>query len=397
MNKQSFDSPLRRQAMSYPALVRQQIECIKKGMRDQRFPPEQVLKKLRTIYISGCGDCSAAYMAVEPIMKKLMGSSGKVIADLPVHMSRYVNLYENAASPEQADSCMMMLLSVGGSPSRLVECIRRGKRLGINTIAVTNSPNSPVATEAAFLMNVNNPPFADMSPGCRDYLGTMLGTLLLTARIAELSGRSPAGSFDRLCEDIVSLADSYAQVMERMDNTMYELAAALHNKVRRVECVADGSQAATAMFFAAKVIETSGRYGSFTDSTGFCDSLNFRKPEEILTVIYGHSKSASRESIAEAVRLAHKAGRELLFIADKHPADFGIEAKIRYYVLPDKSSLLPGLSPVFDHLPTDLLAAYLSEFWQGSYFRAGMVNSPWKNPDIIAPRESQIKIVEEGL
>lgn len=397
MKKQNLDSPLRRQAMSYPHIARQQIAYIKEGMRDRRFPPEQILKNIRNIYISGCGDCSAAYIALVPIMKSLLGSSCKVISDFPVHMSRYVPLIKNAASSEQAGQCLMMLLSVGGSPARLVECIKRSKKMGMHTVAVTNSPNSPVASEAEFIMNVNNIPFPDMIPGCRDYFGTMLGTLLLTAHISELSGKSPEGSLERLTNDIVCLADSYAHTMDDMDCAMYEVAKELHNKIQRVECVADGCQQATAMFFPAKIIETCGKYGSFTDSTCFCSSIYFKPAGEILTVIYGQVNSASRESIANAVCQSIKAGRKTLFIADAPAEAFDIEEDVNCYILPALSTKLPELSPLFDHLPTDLLAAYLSEFWQGSYFRSGMKNSAWENPDIITPRESKIEIVKERI
>lgn len=397
MNKRDFDSPLRRQAITYPQIARNQLEGVKRGMRDNRFPPEHILKDINNIYISGCGDCSAAYIALEPLMKSMMGS-GTVTADLPVHMSRYVPLYERASNKEDAKHCLMMLLSVAGSPARLVECIRRGRRYGMSTVAVTNSPNSPVASEAEYMLNVNNPPFSDLAPGCRDYFGTMLGTLLLTARISELSGRSQKGYFDSLAADIVRLADIYSMAVKEMDDAMFALAGKIHQSVNRIECIADGSQLASAMFFSAKIIEVCGRYGSFSDSISFRHTgIHYGHAREILTIIYGQINGANKESVSESVRLAIKTGRETLFIADAPAKAFGIDEYVNCYVLPSAATDYSMLSPLFDHLPADLLAAYLSEFWGCSYFRSGLEKSPWKSPGIIAPRNSTIEIVEDSL
>ena len=73
MNKRDFDSPLMAQAITYPQIARNQLEGVKRGMRDNRFPPEHILKDINNIYIRGCGDCSAAYIALEPLMKSMMG------------------------------------------------------------------------------------------------------------------------------------------------------------------------------------------------------------------------------------------------------------------------------------------------------------------------------------
>ena len=64
MVKADYDSKLHRQVMSYPGLARAQVEGFYKGMAEASFPPEEVLRELRHIYLTGSGDCWAAAIAI---------------------------------------------------------------------------------------------------------------------------------------------------------------------------------------------------------------------------------------------------------------------------------------------------------------------------------------------
>lgn len=398
MNKLMFDSGLKSQVMSFPEAVRAHLDGVKKGMTAPLFPSDNLLAGIKRIYITGCGDCNAAYVALVPLMRLMLGSSCRVYADLPVNMSRYVSLEIEESSLDKYENCLMIVLSVGGSPARLVETVLRAKRRGMHTMAVTNTPDSPVGRAADYILHVNNPPFPFMSPGCRDYLGTMLGTLLSAARISDLRGGKGGCHASCVEKAVLSLADSYGEILSAMDDFIFDFALSVKDCVTSVECVADGYGLASALFFPAKIIETSGRFGSFTDSISFrSTSLHFSEPEKILTLIYGCLGGSNRESIAASVHMAVKAGRPVLFIADAPAREFGITDDVACFVIPKAPDEYPMLGTFFDHLPGDLLAAYLCSFWGENYFRNDGTVTAWSAPALIPPKASKIVIVEDGV
>ena len=405
MVKADYDSKLHRQVMSYPGLARAQVEGFYKGMAEASFPPEEVLRELRHIYLTGSGDCWAAAMICKPVFEKLLGSfSAKVYADSPLHIGRFRSLTASADDPEVAARTLLVGLSVWGFPARIVECFRRAQKLGVHTLDITNNVQSPVAEAAEYILNVHNPEFPDLHPGCRDYFGTLVSAALTAAKISEVKGLRPKGIMEQLAGEIISMADSWAGLLEDLDQEMFQLACQLSAKVDRCEGVGDGVEYASAFFFPAKVIETSGRFATWTDTIHFRkNSIRYREPGRILTIFYGREDSANRESLAAAVDLAVRVGREVLLVADAPWETLGISSPVRQVLLPKAPKEWPELAPFFDHLPGDLLASYLCDLWGGCYFRGGssgsftadQITTIWGRPDMSTLKGSKIVIVEE--
>ena len=128
MTKQELDSKLRRQALSYPQVARAQVEGFRRGMREASFPPDEVLRDIRHIYITGSGDCNAAAAICKPVVEKLLGGfSAKVYVDTPLHVGRYLSLVASDDNPAVAAQTLLIGLSVWGFPARVVECLRRAE------------------------------------------------------------------------------------------------------------------------------------------------------------------------------------------------------------------------------------------------------------------------------
>lgn len=405
MSKQEFDSKLRRQALSYPQIARAQVAGFRQGLREASFPPDEVLRGIRHIYITGSGDCNAASAVCKPIVEKLLGGfSAKVYVDTPLQVARYLSLVASDDNPAVAGQTLLIGLSVWGFPARVVECLQRAEKLGIHTLDITNCPDTPVGRAAEYVLNVHDPETPDTHPGCRDYFGTLVGTVLTAAYISEVKGLQPKGAMDALADEIIRLADEYAARMDALDDAMFQLAEEVRDRVDRFEGVGDGYEYASAFFFPAKIIETVGRYATWTDSIHFRkNSVYCKEPGRIFTAFYGEVDAANRESIAQAARLAHAAGREVLFLGDAPKAEFGLPAEVRALQLPKAPAAWPALAAFFNHLPTDLLSAYLCEMWDGHYFRdgssgsftAGQVTTIWSQPGMSTLKGSRIVIVEE--
>ncbi len=405
MVKTDYDSKLRRQVMSYPGLARAQVDGFRQGIREASFPPDETLRNIRHVYLTGSGDCNAAAIICKPVFEKLLGGfSAKVYADTPLHIGRFRSLLATGDAPGVAGQTLLVGLSVWGFPARIVECFRRARRLGVHTLDITNNVASPVAEASEFVLNVHNPEFPDLHPGCRDYFGTLTGAILFAAHLSEVKGLRPEGTVDRLAGEIIGMAEAYAGLMERMDDEMFRLACEVKDKVDRFEAVGDGVEHASAFFFPAKIIETAGSFATWTDSIHFRkNSAGYREPGRIMTLFYGQAGAQNRESLAASVDQAVRAGREVLLVADAPAEAFGITAPARQFVLPKAPAEWPELAPLFDHLPGDLLASYLCEMQGGHYFRDGssgsftadQVTTIWARPDMSTLKGSRIVIVEE--
>lgn len=118
MTKQELDSKLRRQALSYPGIARAQIEGFRQGLREASFPPDEVLREIRHIYITGSGDCNAASAICKPVVEHLLGGfSAKVYVDTPLHVSRYLSLLASDDNADVAGQTLLIGLSVWGFPA----------------------------------------------------------------------------------------------------------------------------------------------------------------------------------------------------------------------------------------------------------------------------------------
>lgn len=265
-------------------------------MREASFPPDEVLRDIRHIYITGSGDCNAGGAICKPVVEKLLGGfSAKVYVDTPLHVGRYLSLVASDDNPAVAAQTLLIGLSVWGFPARVVECLRRAEKLGVHTLDITNNVDSPVAEASEYLLDVHVPETPDTHPGCRDYFGTLVGTVLTAAYIGEVKGLQPAGTLDRLADEIIRMADEYAARMEALDDAMFRLAEEVRDKVDRFEGVGDGYEYASAFFFPAKIIETVGNYATWTDSIHFRkNSLYYREPGRIFTAFYGEVDAANR-------------------------------------------------------------------------------------------------------
>lgn len=399
--KQNYDSRLRRQVMTCPSSAREMIEKIRFGMQESHFPKDDALAAVRHLFVTGSGDCHAALIACKPILEDLIGSLfGKIIIDTPLEIARYLPLCAASDDAEGAKRSLLVALSVWGFPARIVEGIERAKKLKMPTVNITNNPDSPVGRAADYLLNIHMHVMDETRVGCRDYIGMMAGTVMLAACIGECNGMQPAGTIDQIGKTVIEIADNYQPQIERLDNEAFAIAALFHDRIDRVECVADGYNIASALFCAAKTIETSGRFATFTDSIHFRrNSVFSAHPEKILTVFYLETEATNRSSIARAIESACATGRPVVVVADAPLQSLGITQNVHVLSVPKGPKKWPALTTFYNHIPMDLLTAYLCEFWGGVYFREeGSAasdgregfNTIWSAPGVSTLRNSKI-------
>lgn len=218
MDKREFDNQLRRQCFDIPVMCREQLAGIRKGVKES--VPAEVLKTVRKVVITGCGDSYLAGIAGIPAFKKYSGAfASSFTAVRCIDAARFM---EYEAGQEEAE--LVIGISASGGPARVVEALRRARAKGCRTLIITNNPESPAAKEAEFVLIVHTPPFAEPGPGLRNYYASLLGLFALAAAMGEAKGICPEGQVEALCENVEAFTMEYGRCMERMDDEMFQLA-----------------------------------------------------------------------------------------------------------------------------------------------------------------------------
>ncbi|MDE6203429.1 MAG: hypothetical protein K2G19_08130, partial [Lachnospiraceae bacterium] len=302
---------------------------------------------------------------------------------------------------------LIIVLSVWGFPARLVEILERAAKYHIPSIAITEKDNSPVGLAADYALNVHNSSIAlESKSGCCTYLGMLISASLFAAHISEVKGIRPQGSINALAESLTAYAKKMQEEIGRIDDQMFEIAKCWKDTVEGVIAVGDDTDYASALFFPAKLIESAGIFGGFTDSREWLRSQQYiGRADRTGAVVYVQQASPSKEHLEKAIEAAAKRLFPTLVISD-YPCPVKNEyPTVSTVVLPAAPGGQNYIGSFFNHLPADLLASYLCEFWGGSYFRSAVIEDTeygvnhkegttlWSKPGINTLQSSQHVLV----
>lgn len=363
MDKREFDNQLRRQCFDIPVMCREQLAGIRKGVKAS--VPAEVLKTVRKVVITGCGDSYLAGIAGIPAFKKYSGAfASSFTAVRCIDAARFM---EYEAGQEEAE--LVIGISASGGPARVVEALRRARAKGCRTLIITNNPESPAAKEAEFALIVHTPPFAEPGPGLRNYYASLLGLFALAAAMGEAKGICPEGQVEALCENVEAFTMEYGRCMERMDDEMFQLAG-LWKTHESVETIGDYTDYATAYFIGAKYVEAAGMMAAAIDSENWCHVNYFKHgPEKISTIFLAGKDENNHSRVLESMDQALGIGRPVLLITDTDREGYGARPEAHVCQVPAAPEGCQFLAPLLQYIPGTLLAAYTAAFHEEPYFR----------------------------
>lgn len=383
MDKKEFDNALRQQCMSLPELCDSQMEGVREGLK---AIPVEVLKKVRRILITGCGDSYVAAMAAIPAFQKFGGRFGNTFTcDKAIDVCRFQD-FEHI----RGENTMVIAVSCSGGPARIQEALLRANHYGCVSLALTNNPESPAAQAAKYSLIVHTPAFPNANPGLRNYYASLTGLYMLAAYYGEISGCSKPGTLAALENAIRENTAAWLPLLEKIDDQMFALAQSWKN-FKAYDYIGDDIQFATAFFMGAKVVEVAGKMTSTDDAEDWCHVGFFQKePERIGTVIAADRKAHDRTRIGETVKQALGIGRPVLLIANGEKEDFGITGDLTLCRVPDAPEGYEFLLPMMNYIPGAILAGYLSTLSGEPFFRGGGV---WAQPGNNTIRTSKIQVL----
>lgn len=394
MNKAEFNNAFRAEVFDLPnvpgILADFDNDKDDRGIRMALTTPEHFAP--RAVLLMGCGDSYCAGLAAEPVFNELGGVRTKAVSAL--ELARH---YPAKALGGEPMNPMVFAISASGTPTRVVEAVKRANAIGVGafTVAVTTNPESPLAAECDRTIKVKTPAFANPfpeqhSPGTRSYFASMWVLFQEAIRMGEVKMHYPMTQGMDYRNSMTEYAKSFEPVLENIDNQMFELAEKWKD-LSRFEFVGAGpSGMATAWFGAAKVYEASGDPSTYENVEDWCHINYFAKdPQTIGTVMIIEAGSKSFKRAAEVVEvMAHHLGRPTLVVTDAPASEFCKEAVV--CTIPSPKYVWQA--PLMNHVPIDLLSGYLCMIKGEPMFR-DRTKPPFNAPEGSMIKSSKMEIV----
>ena len=358
-----FDNAMRRQVMSLPALIRQQLADMEPKTRTILTTPE--IFSIQRIVLTGCGDSFAAALATKHIFELLTNIPTETVAT--VDLARYYHPKQVGFAPNNP---LVIAISHSGNVARISEAVQFINQNGGFTLGITANLQSELGTYAKKSVQVEIPSF-ESCPGVRSYLVSVMTLLLLAIRIGEVRGIYSMDQANEYRNDILNQADVLEKVLPEMDSQVLETAKKWKD-FPVFDFVGTGFDYAAAFYGHAKILEAVGKPAMRINGEEWLH-LNFfiRDLKHTGTVMVANTTNPAISRMKETLHYAGTLGRPLMIITDGGKSDFNVEAD---YVKVPKTKFQITM-PISQFIPTALLAGYLSEMAGEEYGRG--CKGPW--------------------
>ena len=170
MNKKDFYNTIGLQIEDLNTLVDIQTEKCFDQNKLSSLLSEDLYKNLKRVIITGCGDSYSAAGAMLSAFKLHSGIKASAVPD-PMEFCRFYTKEEVCCGFTE-DQVLVIAVSASGGSERIVEIMEKANKLGVNSMLITNNPESAGAKAAKTVFHVETPAGCN-SPGLRSYFASM--------------------------------------------------------------------------------------------------------------------------------------------------------------------------------------------------------------------------------
>jgi glucosamine--fructose-6-phosphate aminotransferase (isomerizing) len=233
---------------------------------------------------------------------------------------------------------------------------------GLDTIAVTGNPSSPITHEAAAVLALPIPPMG-RSPGIRSYTVQLLTLLLSAVCLGEMRrvlSREEATAWRQRLRAVAACMEATIQANDALAQNLAERLQQESDWV----FVGAGPSYATALFCAAKLVESCGvhAWAQELEEWGHIQFFN-RQPQTPTCLIVPPGRSVGRA--LELLPYIKGIGRHTAVVTHSAQAVLSTQADV---VFPVPQAVDEVFSPLVYCLVGELVAYYLAERRQTSFF-----------------------------
>ena len=345
------------QVESLPDLIRSEFKAVDRRVR-LVLDHEECLS-VKRIIITGCGDSHMAGVAAELAFEKL--------AQIPTEpmrantSGRYASPYTLSHFPRNP---LVAGISVSGTTSRTLEAMQLFKNRGLPTVGIVGNPESPIGQLTDKVLDCTIPDFVH-APGVRSYRMSLLALYLLAIRLGEVKDLYSQDEANTLRQSLLSTADAIEATITAVNDKTRQLAEAFANEKSHV-FVGDGPNFATAMFGAAKVIESAGVHAMGQESEEWAHLQYFSSIESTTPTFLISPGYRGHNRVGELMEPLNNLGRTVIAIV---PGGDQVVAPHSQWVLPVVGEVAELFTPMVYPVATELFAAHMSDVLGEPFFR----------------------------
>ena len=342
---------------SLPDMIRKEFKEVDRRVRLVLNHDECLTVK--RIVITGCGDSHMAGVAAELAFEKLAR-----VPTEPMRANtsgRYASPYTISHFPQNP---LVIGISVSGTTSRTLESMHLLKNQDRPTLAIVGNPESPLASLCDKVIPC---PIADFghAPGVRTYRMSLLALYLLAIRLGEVKDLYSQDDASKLRQSLLGTADAIEATIEAVNKKTRELAEAFAAEKSHV-FVGDGPNFATAMFGAAKVIESAGVHAMGQESEEWAHLQYFTSVESSTPTFLISPGYRGHDRVGDLLPPMKNLGRKIVAIV---PEGDSVVAPASDWVLPVVGDVPEVFSPMVYAVATELFAAHMSDVMGEPPFR----------------------------
>jgi glucosamine--fructose-6-phosphate aminotransferase (isomerizing) len=336
-----------------PAFIRDNLEALDELVRS--ILPREACQRWTRVLLTGCGDSYYAGLASELAFETWTGLPVEVQPSLPG--GRYV-------IPSIMPPAVVFSVSHSGRVSRTIETVALARNHGLDTVAVSGNPESPITREARWVL-AHKLQTGGQTPGVCSYTQAQLLLMLAALYIGECRGVLERTQVVGVKQALRGTAD----ILEASLDTTNRLARTLAEEWRDVAqflIIGSGPSYANALFSAAKLVEAYGVNAIAQDLEEWAHIQFFLKMPRLPALLIappGRCFDRALELVGMIQRLCG-----VCAVVGAHD-ETALEHQVEHF-FSITGRVDEALSPLLTSMPAELLACHLAHIGEERFFRA---------------------------
>ncbi len=314
------------------------------------FGNDPTLRHLQTVYVIGDGDSLYAAIAVEYAFRHISG-----VEYIPVPAFEFTQYSLQGFTAEKARRSILIGVSASGGSPFVVDAMQKYRAAfpDCPVVSICGKVGGEIEKNANKIFSVQLNELG-RTPGIRTYSASMVGLLAIACEIAEARGFNGSITRKELEDYIVSSAVGVRKTIIEADEKTKDILNLFDGSF--ITFVGSGPSHGTALFEAAKIVETSGIYAYGQDLEEWNHVEGFAYPVESMLVIHPNIGQAFKraENLAKS---AQELGHKIVLVAhENHAKEIPNDCILTVY-----GPYNDFLSPLSAFIPFTFLSAKLAE------------------------------------
>jgi glucosamine--fructose-6-phosphate aminotransferase (isomerizing) len=345
--------PMYDEVFKRPAFIRDNLDAWDALVRATL--PRDSCRQWTRVLLTGCGDSFYAGLAVEFAFETWTA--------LPVDVQPSLS-GARYAIPSMAPPAVVFSVSHSGRVSRTIETVVLARSQGLDTVAVSGNPWSPIAQEARWVL-AHRFETGGQTPGVRSYTQAQMLLLLTAVYIGECRGVLSPTRAAGLKSALRNTADCLEAGLEET-NRLARTLAEIWRDASQYLVIGGGPSYANALFSAAKLVEACGVNAVAQELEEWAHIQFFLKAPHLPTLLIAPPGRCVDRALELVGVLRGLTGS--VAVVGAHD-DTILKADGAHYFGMD-SGVEEALSPLLTSMPAELLACHLAYLGGERFFRA---------------------------